>query len=427
ITDGIDSEANNVAEQVSGKYRVNVVGVGTEAGSPVPIGGGGFLKDNNGGIVIPQLDKAQLKELALAGGGQYVDIAVDNSDVKKLVQTNLSNMGDLKTEAFRELDLWRDEGQWFLLAALPFAALGFRRGWLGVVLLSLNFMPVNDAMAFEWADLWQRKDQQAQEALQQGDNKQAAELFENQDWKGTAYYRDGHYDKAAEYFSKSKSPEAKYNQANALAKQGELQQALDLYNEIISKQPDNQDAIFNRELIKKAMQQQKQQDQNQQQNSDQNKDSQNQQQQQSDEQSGKNQQDQQQKQDSNQQNSEQQSQDGQQSDSEQKQAQQAGQQQDDQDEQQKNAQQAEQDKKDNNDQQQKEEALQRQQESEKGDDAEKQAQQQESELNSEQRETQQATQQWLRRIPDDPGGLMREKFYRKSQRSRQREKVEQQW
>lgn len=409
ITDGINKDAAiNAAQQSAAQsYQLHVVGVGTVDGAPIPVGQGGFLKDKNGAIVIPKLEINELRELALAGSGQYVTLAVDDSDVKRLSKSRLEEVLDKESETFRELDLWRDEGHWLVLLALPFAVLGFRRGWLGVMVISLCFMPVDESLAFEWVDLWQRKDQQAQQALEQGKAKEAAELFADKAWKGTAYYRNGDYEKAAEAFAANSALETKYNLANALAKQGKFQEAIDIYDEVIEKQPDHQDASFNRELIKKIIQQQQnnQQDQNQEQSDEQNQDSQNQQQQGEGEQ---NQEQQQNQQDGQSQQNQQQAQDSE-----------SGEQQNEN----KQAQESE-----NNEAEKREEELRKEQESKEGEEAEQQKQQQaENELSSEEREMRQATEQWLRRIPDDPGGLMREKFHRQSQRQRQRSNVEQPW
>lgn len=405
ITDGVelDSIIEPAQQLVDDGYRLHVVGVGTAGGAPIPIGQGGFLKDGNGGIVIPKLNEAELREAALAGGGKYVSISINDSDIRTLSRTTVQEASEQSNESFREVDLWRDEGHWLLIAALPLAALGFRRGWLGVLVLTLSFAPVDETLAFEWEDLWQRKDQQAEKLLREGDAASAAELFENKQWKGTAHYRSGDYEKAAEFFSSKSDIDSKYNYANALAKQGKFQEAIDIYSEVIEKQPKHNDAVFNRELLKKIMQQQQQQDQ--------------QQKGESDEQDSKSDQQEQQEGDSQDQSPQQQN-DQQQSDSQN--AENSEQQQEQEKSQASNEQ-------EQSDAEKREEELRREQESEEGEQAERQKQQESEEDSSENRETKQATEQWLRRIPDDPGGLMREKFHRQSQRNRQRSNVEKPW
>ncbi len=61
-------------------------------------------------------------------------------------------------------------------------------------------------------------------------------------------------------------------------------------------------------------------------------------------------------------------------------------------------------------------------------DAEKEQQAQPDQESSEISETDIATEQWLRRIPDDPGGLMRRKFqYQYQQQSQQRNSEIEPW
>ncbi len=422
ITDGADPDAmlDDAQQLVNEGYQLHVIGVGTPQGAPIPIDAGGYLKDNHGAIVIPKLKRADLKEIALAGSGKYVDISIDDSDVKKLAGLTLENTTKQQSENQREVDVWRDQGHWLLIVALPLAAFGFRRGWLGILVITFCIMPVDETLAFEWADLWQRKDQQAQEMLKQGDAENAAKLFENKAWKGTAHYRNGDFEAAAESFSQSDSAAAKYNYATALAKQGKIQEALDVYDEVIEQQPDNSDAIFNRDLLKKVMQQQEEkQPQDSNEKSDESEEKSEEESEQQSAQDG----DENQSSDSDEKNEkteqEQQSKDvdkssateqpEQESEPEQESAQDSEQQAD-------------------SETKQREEELRQEQESAEGEQAEREKLQQELEQEtSEEREERQANEQWLRRIPDDPGGLLREKFNRQSQRSRQRQNTENPW
>lgn len=74
ITDGENHEDDPVAaarQAAELGIKVFTIGVGSEEGKPVPVGGE-LLKDKNGDIVVSRLDEKTLKEVAAAGNGSYV-------------------------------------------------------------------------------------------------------------------------------------------------------------------------------------------------------------------------------------------------------------------------------------------------------------------------------------------------------------------
>ena len=83
----------------------------------------------------------------------------------------------------------------------------------------------------------------------------------NSAWKAAAYYRAGQYEKASELLDAPDSGTGHYNRANALAKLGRYQEAIDAYDQAIELDPANEDARFNRDLVQKALEQQQQQQQ----------------------------------------------------------------------------------------------------------------------------------------------------------------------
>ncbi|BBL69466.1 VWA domain-containing protein [Methylogaea oryzae] len=282
IGDGVDGGAAQTAaaHALSQGYRVSVLGVGTEQGAPVVMPGGGFYKDAAGAIVLPKLDGGALQAVASAGGGRYLPVAGDDSDVKALtaafdqrLEQEAGGSGQTK------LELWKDQGPWLLLPLLPLAALAFRRGLLAAAGLVLLLPWPNDAAAFEWRDLWQTPDQQGQQAMQQQNYGEAAERFRDPAWKGAAYYRAGQYEQAAEALAGLDDAEAHYNRGNALAQAGKYPEAIAEFDKALKQNPQHADARHNKEEVEKQRQQQKQHDKNQQgskdsQNKDQPQDSQ---------------------------------------------------------------------------------------------------------------------------------------------------------
>ena len=264
----------------------------------------------------------------------------------------------------RDFDIWHEEGPWLLLLLLPLASLAFRRGWVWSIALLL-VLPAPQSYALEWVDLWQTKDEQGLAALQQGDAERASNLFESPDWKGSALYRGQNFQDAAGEFANIRTTDGRYNLGNAFAKQGRLEEAIEAYDEALALDPDNEDAAFNKKLVEDLLQQKQQQQDQDQQNQDQ--------------------QDQEQQDQENQQNA----------DSEQQDSDEQDQQQAEQDEQQQQEQEQQQQQQEEQEQQQEQEL------------AEEELSEEDKALDSEE---EQALKQWLRRVPDDPGGLLRRKF-----------------
>lgn len=397
VTDGADLDNALPAAKALENYRLSVLAVGSEDGAPIALPEGGFVKDKQGNIVIPKMAVDELVSLAKAGNGAFQIISADDRDIENLL-ANIEKPNEQGVEnKSMLLDQWDDKGPWLLLLALPLAALSFRKGLLGIGLLLLLPLPKN-SYAFEWQDLWLNKNQQAQEAYKNNQFEQAAEKFENPEWKAAAQYKAGQYQQAAETLSNSKTADAAYNQGNALAQQGQLEEAIKAYEKALQLDPNNSDAKYNKELVEKELEKQKQQQQ--QENKDQKKD------------------DQQDKKDQSKENSDKQDdQDGKKSESsdEQKKSESSEQQQQEKDsekqpeksEQQQEAKQQEQSKKAEENKSAAEPAKSDEQKQEEQQKAQQSAAQQQEKPKD---ETEQANQQWLNRIPDDPAGLLRRKF-----------------
>jgi Ca-activated chloride channel family protein len=109
--------------------------------------------------------------------------------------------------------------------------------------------------------LWLNPDQRGMRALQRDDAARAAELFEDPAWAGTAAYRNGDYEAAAGHFSSADSADADswYNRGNALARAGQLDEAIAAYQRSLALQPGATDAAANLELLEQLKQQQEQQ------------------------------------------------------------------------------------------------------------------------------------------------------------------------
>lgn len=244
--------------------RIDVLGVGTAAGAPIPQPGSGFARDAKGEVEMAVLDGTSLTDFAAASGGRYRELASDDSDLNDLLGGVEARADQSMATTEAAPTRWRDEGPWLLLLALPLAALLFRRGWVFAVVLSVT-LP-RPAAAFDLESLWQRDDQRAWSALQSGQHEQARALAPNTELRGAAAYRAGDFGGASSEYQQGEGADARYNQGNALARDGKLEEALAAYDRALQQAPDLEDAKFNRDLVEQALreQQARQQDQKQQ-------------------------------------------------------------------------------------------------------------------------------------------------------------------
>ena len=312
-----------------------------------------------------------LKEIAQRGGGIYRKISANDRDISAFISLFEAERSDELKTSDNKRAIWLDYGYYLCFIPLLCCLYFFRKGVLILVFMLSCVAPAS-------AGFFLNNNQEGMKAFNQQDYATAAQKFNDIDWKASSLYKSGDYQKALAAFNQSQSPEALYNQGNALAKSGKIDEAIKKYEEVLKNNPNHEDAKFNLEYLK---QQQQNQDQQQNQNQEQNNSDQNQ------EQSQQNQQQQHQNQ-----NQQQDSQENQQQDSEEQQNQPQKQQLDEQ----------------------------------KAEDTEQKAQQQpqpqplpqnqndEKEYN----EQIQAREQQYREIPEDPGGLLRAFIYKEFQKNR---------
>ncbi len=360
ITDGVDL-LSDVSRHRTTAYPISVLGIGTSSGGAIPLDRlrqpGRTLRTQEGNQIIAQLDEVRLKEVADLGFGRYQEAQVGDDDINALLSTPLPSE-DETIEVEREFDTWADQGHWIALLLLPLALIAFRKG-VFLVLVLIPFTPTEQAiaqppMAIEaeqvdslWDSLWQRKDQRAWQKLREGHPEFAAALFDDPQWRAIAQYRSSDFSGAFANFTQDLSTTGWYNQANALARLKQYEQAISVYDQVLAQTPDHEDAKFNKALVERLLEEQDKSDQ--------------------------------------------QSEDDQGQSNDQEDQSEEDQEQDPGDEQQES------------DEQQQESEQQQEQDGEEQEETE--AQETES-----RDEKQEALEQWLRRVPDDPGGLLRRKF-----------------
>ncbi len=128
ISDGEDHEEDALAaaEIAKGKgIKIYSIGVGTEAGGPIPIKSRGqitgYKKDREDNVVVTKLDKRVLIEVAQATGGKYMD----SQDTRQIVSefTKILSGMDKKEFETKVFSDYEDQFQWFIGLAILFLIL----------------------------------------------------------------------------------------------------------------------------------------------------------------------------------------------------------------------------------------------------------------------------------------------------------------
>ena len=360
ITDGID-DISSVTKHRNSAFPISILGIGTIQGAPIPLDRlrqpGRFLQTQEGNRVVALLDEERLQQVADISYGHYQTVSLGNQDIDYVLSTKLPSE-DKSIEVERKFDTWIDQGYWAAIILVPLLLAGFRKGVfvsLGLCLVIPTGSIQASALTDFWESMWLRDDQIALKALRQGEPEKAASLFTDEQWESVANYRSGEYETSLKGFRKNKTSDGFYNQGNALARIGQYEDSIASYQQALISKPNDPDTLFNKALVEKLLEEK----------------------QQSNDQDGQNQQDEQSDSSNDSQNSSA-------------------------DEQQEQNEEENQSGDENKSQ---EEQRQEDKSSEQGTEP-----QQEEDDESTRDEKKQALAQWLRRVPDDPGGLIRRKF-----------------
>ncbi len=265
ISDGVGALAP-LARSCDANYPLSILGVGTPLGAPVPVPVREdqriLLTDAAGTQVIAKLDEPKLRELAALCGGSYTATRLGDDDLLAL----LPGVGEIahelrEAEENLQVDMWVDMTYLFALPLIPLLLLAFRRGALPLLMLVLFMAP--DASASWWDDLWERRDQQAFDALQQGDAETAAKLFSDQRWRGVSQFRNRTYEDAVTSFEalEAKSADDFYNLGTSNAHQGQILEAIEALDRALQLDPDHEPAAHNKQVLQSLLENQANQDQ----------------------------------------------------------------------------------------------------------------------------------------------------------------------
>lgn len=188
-------------------------------------------------------DMPVLRKTAERSGGILLAMRADDTDLNMLADT--LDADDRRAAGGRGTEL----GPWLLLPLLPLVAMRFRSGMVFTLLplaLCAGFLPAP-------AEAASRADTEARRLFDAGRYAEAAARFSDPRWKAAAHYRAGRYAEAARLLEGHDDPDSLYNRANALARQGRLQEALAGYEASLQVRPGDPDTVHNRDLVRSLL------------------------------------------------------------------------------------------------------------------------------------------------------------------------------
>jgi Ca-activated chloride channel family protein len=282
FSDGEELEADAVVAARANKDRFHIftVGLGSPEGSLVPVtdgkgGGTEFLRDDRGQYVKSKLDEPRMREVAEAGGGFYVHLQNGPAEMQKIIREGLGKMKERESDArFSKVPIERY--QWPLAAGIAAIAtallLGERRRVRAarIAAAALVLLGARAEARHAGIEKFEAKDYAGSLGAFDSELKkrEGAELHFD---AGAAAYQLGDYARAADAFSKALGTapaelknRAAYHLANTLARRGvkhekkeekiaDLKDAVKQYDEVLSAEPNHEDAKHNRDIVAKLI------------------------------------------------------------------------------------------------------------------------------------------------------------------------------
>ena len=111
---------------------------------------------------------------------------------------------------------------------------------------------------------WKTRDQRGVELLQSGDAAAASEVFKDSEWRGISHYRNGNFAEAQKEFAGSTDLNSLYNEGTAAARAGDYQAAVEKLEQVAKADPAHADAQHNLDIARQLLKQQQQSDESEQ-------------------------------------------------------------------------------------------------------------------------------------------------------------------
>lgn len=128
---------------------------------------------------------------------------------------------------------------------LPILTFTYRTACLLLLALGLS----SPVFAWDWTSLWSNVNQQAGQAFAKENYSDAAFLFEDSAWRAAANYRQGNYEASLSDLAELNDINSLYNRGNALAMLYRLNEAIDIYRRVLTIDPNHVAAANNLDLV----------------------------------------------------------------------------------------------------------------------------------------------------------------------------------
>lgn len=259
LTDDASPEhLGRLQESLQHQGQTWVMPVGSEGGGPIPLPDDQGFFSMGEQMVVPKIDRAAFERVSRQLGAQLLSLGS---------QPRLDLLGESSREETADQAV-REWGYWLLLPAMVLLLPWYRRG-LVFALPLLVVLPPQEARADGFAEsLLKNHEERAFEAYREGDWERSLEMTRRPELAAAAAFEAGQYEAAIEHWSQLDTADAHYNRGNALVRQGELEAALDAYQEAIDLSG-HEVASQNRQKVEEFLERQQQEQERQNQNQEQ--------------------------------------------------------------------------------------------------------------------------------------------------------------
>ncbi|MDR1739196.1 MAG: VWA domain-containing protein [Bacteroidales bacterium] len=272
---------------------VHTVGMGTPEGGPIPLArGGGYKKDNSGNVVMTHLNEDMLAQIASHGSGEYVGANSSAAGAGKILA--LVEKLDKVQFGSRDISGFETRYQYVVILALLLLLADIfiferkhkvfnRRNIFGAkqlaLFLLLMFAGVNAGVQAQVARTTQKGNILfEQKKFDNATEEYLRSLSIDSNYRkarynlGNSQYKQGQYEQAVQTYQnvlnnkglkKDEMARTLYNLGNAQLKQQQYEEAIKSYIESLKLQPGNEDTKYNLAYAKQKLMQQQQQQQNQ--------------------------------------------------------------------------------------------------------------------------------------------------------------------